>query len=376
MIERVRFENFKSLADTTVALQPFTLIVGGNGSGKSSILQGLHDVLQVVSAGPRQINVSKPASVFAGRHHPARIGRPNPNNYFEIECFGAIFGSFGLRANMVADSNSRFLLWRESATGRQEIAYPGTEGKEESTFFAPLVQAGLGSVVYLRIDAKTAAEPHYSEDEEARVEFDGYGLPSVLQRLQLLRDGRFEAIETALARVVPSVKRLRAVPHKVRRPERMRIDVDGSENWVDQVRERTGTRLEAEVTGGGWIPADLLSEGTVLTLTLLTVLHDKVPRTLLLDDLDQALHPSAQGRLMAELRSVLANHPQVQVVATSHSPFAVDHAAIEEVRVVRLGSDGASSCRALGDHPKWAKRSGFMKPGEFWTGVGEDWVGG
>lgn len=51
MIERVRFENFKRLADTTVPLQPFTLIVGGNGSGKSSILQGLHDVLQVVSPG-------------------------------------------------------------------------------------------------------------------------------------------------------------------------------------------------------------------------------------------------------------------------------------------------------------------------------------
>lgn len=375
MIDRVKYENFKSLHDVEVDLQPFTLIVGGNGSGKSSMLQGLHDLLQVVSARPRKEG-GKPGAVFAGAHHSKRLGRQNTKGYFELECFGAGFDSYGIRANMTNDGNSRFLAWHGQGPARRELKYLGAKEKEESAFFAPLFAQGLGSVVYLRIDAKTAAEPHYSEEEEARVEFDGYGLPSVLQRLQLLRDGRFEAIETALARVVPSVKRLRAVPHKVRRPERMRIEVDGSENWVEQVRERTGTRIEADVAGGGWIAADLLSEGTLLTLTLLTVLNDRAPRTMLLDDLDQALHPAAQGRLMGELRAVLAAHPDLQVVATSHSPFAVDHAAIEEVRVVRLGDDGATRCQALAEHPKWAKRSGFMKPGEFWSGVGEDWVGG
>ena len=381
MISRARFANFKSLRDVGVDLQRLTLIVGANAAGKTSILQGLHDLLQTVSA-PRETKrtiertIGKPFSVFAGAHHPARIGGSAATRAFELECFGSPFECYGIRASIEKDAKQRFLAWRGADAGRRELPYGTPNAKDEVDFFTPLSVAGLGSVVYLNLDAKTAAQPHYSEEEEARVEWDGYGLPSVLQRLQLLRDGRFDAIEASLRKVVPAVQKLRAVPHRVRRPERMRVAVDGSNNWIEQVKERTGSRIEIEILGGGWIPGDLLSEGTVMTLALLTVLSDRAPRTMLLDDLDQSLHPAAQGRLMGELRSLMDAHPGLQLVATAHSPFIVDHAAVEEVRVVRLDDSGATRCQALGEHPKWAKRSGFMKPGEFWSGVGEDWVRG
>jgi AAA15 family ATPase/GTPase len=38
MFESIKFENFKTLRDTTLPLSPFTLIVGSNGSGKSTAL--------------------------------------------------------------------------------------------------------------------------------------------------------------------------------------------------------------------------------------------------------------------------------------------------------------------------------------------------
>src|SRR5271170_4800318 len=38
MFESIKFENFKTLRDTTLPLSPFTLIVGPNGSGKSTAL--------------------------------------------------------------------------------------------------------------------------------------------------------------------------------------------------------------------------------------------------------------------------------------------------------------------------------------------------
>lgn len=375
MIERVQYRNFKSLQALTVDLRPFTLLVGGNGSGKTSILQGLHDLLCLASAPPRAEG-GRPAGVFSGARDPARVGRQNPEGWLEVACVGGGLDGYGVRASMVPERAPRFLVWKVDGGIRQELRYPGADLAEESAFFHSLQARGIGGGVYLRISAKTAAEPHYAEAEDAHIEQDGYGLASVLQRLQLLRDGRFEAIEAALVRIVPSIRRLRAVPHKVRRPERLRVTVDGAEGWFDQLRERTGARIEAEVLGGGWVPADLLSEGTMVVLGLLTVLSDQAPRTVLLDDLDQALHPSAQGRLMAELRELLRERPSVQVVASTHSPFLVDHCAIEEVRVVRLDEAGATRCLPLSAHPKWAKRSGFLRPGEFWSGVGEPWVGG
>ena len=42
MIDRVHFENFKSLQDVTLHLGRLTALVGPNGCGKSSVLQGMH----------------------------------------------------------------------------------------------------------------------------------------------------------------------------------------------------------------------------------------------------------------------------------------------------------------------------------------------
>src|SRR5436305_11547784 len=42
MIRKVSICNFKSLRDVRIDLERFTVVVGPNASGKSSILQGLH----------------------------------------------------------------------------------------------------------------------------------------------------------------------------------------------------------------------------------------------------------------------------------------------------------------------------------------------
>ena len=44
MLERVHIKNYRSIVDATVDLQPFTLLVGANGSGKSNLLRLLADL--------------------------------------------------------------------------------------------------------------------------------------------------------------------------------------------------------------------------------------------------------------------------------------------------------------------------------------------
>src|ERR1700742_1032297 len=41
MITRLRLENFKAHRDTDLALRQFTVLVGDNGSGKTSVLEAL-----------------------------------------------------------------------------------------------------------------------------------------------------------------------------------------------------------------------------------------------------------------------------------------------------------------------------------------------
>lgn len=44
MLEKVGFENFLSLRDVKIDLEPFTVFVGPNASGKSTILEGIKKV--------------------------------------------------------------------------------------------------------------------------------------------------------------------------------------------------------------------------------------------------------------------------------------------------------------------------------------------
>jgi len=206
------------------------------------------------------------------------------------------------------------------------------------------------------------------------VEYNGEGLASVLQFLQGTRDGRLERIESALRRVVPGAKRIRTLPARIRRTRTERLSLGDTTQFVDRTEDVTGTRFEVEIEPYGWIPAFALSEGTMLALGLLSVMYHQTPHLILLDDLDMALHPRAQQDLVNILRD-LVEQGDLQIVCTTHSPFVVDSFKIEEVRVFGLGPDGYGRIKKLQDHPQWAKRSGFMKPGEFWSGVGEAWVG-
>lgn len=45
MLYRVEFENFMSLKNATIELEPFNVFVGRNGTGKSAIFKGLVTLL-------------------------------------------------------------------------------------------------------------------------------------------------------------------------------------------------------------------------------------------------------------------------------------------------------------------------------------------
>src|SRR5262245_4328020 len=75
MIRQVTFKNFKALRDLTVDLERFTVLVGPNSCGKTSVLQGIHYLSQV---GLRRRGETKDPSarltqLFSGPRHPQRL---------------------------------------------------------------------------------------------------------------------------------------------------------------------------------------------------------------------------------------------------------------------------------------------------------------
>lgn len=85
------------------------------------------------------------------------------------------------------------------------------------------------------------------------------------------------------------------------------------------------------------------------------------PQVLLMDDIDQGLHPLAQRKLL-------------QVLATSHSPYLLDGLRPEQVRCMTTDPEGYTIVNKLGDHPEFAKWQDELAPEEMWSMFGEKWM--
>jgi hypothetical protein len=376
MLTEANFRNFKLLRDVRLPLGRLNVLVGANAVGKSTVLEGMHYLLQLAAAKPGWSATIRPGALFGGKRAVEDlVAKPDAT---ELE-LGAVLEDgrrFRLLARTVKNEElePEWLRLRFGAEGQEtELGVPCDDQEEERLFFRGPREAKLGSVARLKLHAETLAAEHYSEAEIPGVGHDGEGLASVLQYLQGLRDGTLEVIERDLATIVPGARRIRALPARVRRREKQRISVGGQDFWAEQSREITGARFEVEWEGLGWVPAGQLSEGTLLALGLITVVRFDAPRLVLLDDLDKALHPVAQRKLVAHLRGILDATPHLQIVATSHSPFLLDELSVQEVMVMSRGARG-SALRRLDEHPTSQKRGAYLRPGELWSLVGEGWV--
>src|SRR6185295_8080736 len=136
-----------------------------------------------------------------------------------------------------------------------------------------------------------------------------------------------------------------------------------------------GYEFLMDMEGARQVPASALSEGTLLTLGLLTALTLQPGSPLvLIDDLERSLHPKALSDLITQIRAVQEQRPGLQIVATSHSPYLIDCVEADEVLLTSLDESGYSVVRRLTDHPEYERWRGLMAPGEFWSSVGEEWI--
>jgi AAA15 family ATPase/GTPase len=133
----------------------------------------------------------------------------------------------------------------------------------------------------------------------------------------------FDSLLGMMQRIVPSLTRIRVEKRKIRRVEKEEITFRQTSMQTSVPRTVIGDALVFDFANRKDIPAPNISEGTILLLGLLTVLHSPTrPRTILLDDIEKGLHPSAQRALVAMLREILASQPDLQIVATSLSIFS------------------------------------------------------
>jgi energy-coupling factor transporter ATP-binding protein EcfA2 len=380
MIERVHFEQFKSLENVTLELGRLTALVGPNGCGKSSVLEGIHLLSQT---GLKRAPDANPLrAIFGGPRDPRRLASPGRPASLKISMREADGDELTLQILVpavgeegTAEGNIEFNM---TVTGRKEALsahFPSPDiAKEAVTLNHPRVRR-FASVVYLHLDANEMSRTSIPREETQRMRYDGYGLASTLAWMKGAAEDDFARLTHDLARIVPGVKRIRTLRERVQHRRIDRLEIDGQPVWRPVDEEALGDRFEVEFEGGTSVPADLLSEGTVLALGLLTKLREpRRPKLVLLDDIDRGLHIEAQGRLVQVLRDLLEVEPDLQIVCTTHSPYLLSRFDAPEIRVLALDERRHTHARKLTEHPEFEKWKFGTQTGELWAALGEAWV--
>ena len=391
MIDQVSFENFKSLKNLTIDLGRLTVLVGPNGCGKSSVLQGIHLLSQTTSddfSGGNHVH-GRFASIFADRLDPRRLAGPERPTTIALKMRddGGDELAFAVSLGLPLPSHrSHEELAYTLNVGRQGEVYAVSPRPTEPIRRRITVSddsqddpqkpiTDFGSVAYLGLNASVMTSTSTSDSETPTLDRDGRGLASVLAWMAGAQPETLAKIVDDLARIVPGVRRILTYRERIVEREMEKIDIDGQPIWRPVDRPRMGERFSIQFDVGGIIPGDLLSEGTVLALGLLTKLNEpRRPRLVLLDDIDRGLHVEAQAKLVGVLRGLLALNPELQIIGTTHSPYLLDRFDASEVRVLALDEQRQTHAQALTAHPDFEKWRFGTQTGELWAALGDAWV--
>jgi energy-coupling factor transporter ATP-binding protein EcfA2 len=376
MIEHAEFRNFKGLHDVKVDFERFTVLVGPNASGKTSILQGLLYVSRLRNRVPGESNPFQwPVSPFWFLSRGAR-----GEMEIEIRCETREFKlRGGLPTGVTVDSFARASLtdpipYCIAGQSRQLVASAPWENLQ-----SPAEIAAIPIATYLNLDTRCLSTPSSSEESKPQIRSDGEGLASALAYLALNQPDAFAQLKDLLRTLFPFVRGLRFERVETKRVQLVPYTVPYTAVTTTPapppVQVFYGEQIIFDIDGAPSIPAPLASDGLLLVLGLLTAIFGAdQPQVILLDDLDHGLHPQAQRDLVGLLAKILKEKPHLQLIATTHSPYLLDQMRPEEVRLTTRTPDGRVVCGRLDAHPDFARWKNAMSPGEFWSMIGEGWV--
>jgi predicted ATPase len=383
-LQSVRLKNFKAVRDSgTITFSPLTVFIGNNGSGKSSIIEGL-EMLHTIATKDLDAAISpwRDFNHILNQAMPHKLKKSlrsheRPHNENPM--------SFNLQGRL-GDRN------RINVSYVLEVA----EGPASNDLFIKqetLEQKGrnVPKINFERNDAGRVSGK-YTIDVEETVDAELQDGISLLN----LSTARFP-YDIPLRDFIQDWQFVSLVPQTMGNPKRQRraigrakLEKDGSniaeylleiyekykDAFVDIVSSLQlvlpySTDLQIAVTseiersvypqiaeGNFKVPGWLLSTGTLRILALLALLrHPEPPPLIIIEEIENGLDPRSVNLIIDEIKSAVESG-KTQIIMTTHSPYLLDLVLLDHIVLVeRIEGQPIFGRPADNEHLRqWAER--------------------
>jgi predicted ATPase len=369
-LNSISIENFKAVRKSgTVKLTPLTVFIGNNGSGKSSLLEGLEIYQETVSRGldaaiERWVGLEPMWNKRAQRnrkHAGTEDGTYENPMVFALKGRG-FRGSFTVRMEISADPVNGVRIEKESIKiprdrliqrdrhGNAIIhLVPDSERSEQFPPFESATPRDFAKIVeswqFLSLDPGRMGMParQTMPPRPGKLHRDGSNLGQYLWEIRERDLAAFEGILDALRFVLPFASDIK--PRITQEIERL-INLHMTEENFK-------------------VPGWLLSTGTLRILAIVAALrHPQPPPLLVIEEVENGLDPRTMHLLVEEIRAVITAQT-TQVILTTHSPYLLDLLDLSHIVVTERVNGEPIFVRPNEESLKeWARS---FSPGQLYT---------
>jgi len=339
MIKRIRIQNYKSLRDVTVDLDPVTVLIGRSGTGKSNVVNAIRFLRDYLTQRSDQFVSDRGGW---GGLVCATASQLQVAFAVEFEVPG-VQGGFAYRLVFALDSRfGRAVLRGEALNLAQQLIFSHEGGKWQQPpgMAAPPLPNGLMlGVLYGIPEVKIAHLAltkgigcyDFPSDVLSTESSPQYGPPGAANGLTDSADNylaAFDAIANNLSEL-PTMREMHAALRKL----------NTSVNTVElETLQRSHIIVGHKVADAKVLSFKLVqeSEGFRRFLAHLIALYQVPPKqTLVFEEPEKGIFPGALSVLAEYFRSC-ADRGRSQIILTTHSPQLLSHFPPEQIRVVEM----------------------------------------